>query len=248
MRQARVAQMAEAMQRGEWLLNGQTIKLADDGTLLDGQHRLQAVVESGVTIETMVMRDLPMAVQDTVDTGSKRRLADILAIEGRSDPRALGAALNMLYRLRNRKRIDYSHAGAPSPQQAIDLLEAEPRIEDSVKAARRVTKAIGGPIGVLAALHRMFEDIDPEPANEFYERLVDGVYLSRGDPLLNLRNQLVRPRTDRNYSQSPHVIAALIIKAFNLRRGGRSVEVLAFRKVEKFPTIDLPAQEELHGG
>lgn len=248
MRASRVAHLAELMRRGEWVLNGETIKIAEDGTLLDGQHRLQAVVEAGVEIETMVMRDLPMAVQDTVDTGRKRRLADVLTIERRSDPQALAAALSMLHRLRTGTRVDYSHSGAPSPQQALDLLEAEPRIEDSVKVARRVTKAIGGPIGVFAALHRIFEDIDAGAASEFYEGLVDGADLSKGDPLLNLRNQVVRPRLDRNHSHSPNVIAALTIKAFNLRRTGRNVEVLAFRKDEKFPKVALSTQKELLDG
>lgn len=248
MRPPRVAQMAEAMRRGEWLLNGETIKVADDGTLLDGQHRLQAVVDSGVEIESMVMRDLPVAVQDTVDTGRRRRLADILAIEGKSDSHALGAALSMLYRLRTGKRIDYSHAGAPSPKQALDLLAAEPRIEDSVKVARRVTKAVGGPIGVFAALHRIFDDLDPVPTKDFYEGLIEGADLSKGDPLLSLRNQLARPRRDRNYSQTPNTIAALTIKAFNLRRAGRSVEVLAFRKAEKFPAVDSPVGEARSDG
>jgi hypothetical protein len=245
MRPPRVAQLAEAMERGEWMLNGETIKVADDGTLLDGQHRLQAIVDSGVEIETMVMRDLPMAAQDTIDTGRRRRLADLLAIEGRSDPHALGAALSMLHRLRTGKRIDYSHSGAPTPRQALDLLEAEPEIEKSVKVARRVTKNVGGPIGVFSALHRIFEDIDPGPAGEFYERLIEGDNLTKGDPLLSLRNQLLRPRRDRNYSQSPNNVAALTIKAFNLRRAGRKVDVLAFRKAEKFPTVDPPASEVL---
>jgi hypothetical protein len=243
MRPPRVAQLAEVMQRGEWMLNGETIKIADDGTLLDGQHRLQAVVDSGVEIETMVMRDLPMAAQDTVDTGRRRRLADLLAIEGKSDSRALGAALSMLHRLRTGKRIDYSHASAPSARQGLDLLEAEPQIEESVKVARRVTKAVGGPIGVFASLHRIFEDIDPIPANEFFDRLIDGADLTKGDPLLSLRNQLARPRRDRNYSQTPNIIAALTIKAFNLRRAGRDIDVLAFRKAEKFPSIDPPGGE-----
>src|ERR1700750_3512325 len=82
MRSPRVAQLAEVMRRGEWILNGETIKVATDGTLLDGQHRLQAVVDSGATIETLVMRGMSLETQDTVDTGRRRRLADILAIEG----------------------------------------------------------------------------------------------------------------------------------------------------------------------
>lgn len=243
MRSPRVAQLADAIRRGEWVLNGETIKIGENGTLIDGQHRLQAVVEAGMGIETLVMRDLPLAVQDTVDTGRRRRLADILAIEGYSDSHALGAAVSMLHRFRTGKRIDYSHSGAPSTKQALDLLGEEPSIEESVVVARRVTKQVGGPIGVFSALHHLFKEIDPVPTEEFYNRLAGGAELAEGDPVLHLRNQLARPRQDRNYSQSPHHIAALTIKAFNLRRAGRSIELLSFRKSEKFPEIEQPLEE-----
>lgn len=238
LRAARVTQLVEALRRGEWVLNGETIKVATDGTLIDGQHRLQAVVDSGVPIETLVMRDLPIEIQDTVDTGRRRRLADILAIEGNSDSHALGAALSMLYRFRNGKRIDYSHAGAPSPQQALELLKREPGIRESVREARRVTKHTRGPIGIFSALHYLFMEVDPVAATEYFDRLADGAELGKGDPLLHLRNQLLRPKTDRTYVQSPTTLAALMIKAFNLRRAGRKVDLLSFKKTEKFPTID----------
>jgi len=240
LRPPHVAQLAEAMKRGEWELNGQTIKIATDGTLLDGQHRLRAVVDSGVKIRSLVMRGLPIDAQDTVDTGRRRRLADVLAIEGYSDSHALGAALGMLHRYRMGSRIDYSHGGAPTPQQALDLLAREPEIEDSVKVARQVTKQVGGPIGVFSAFHHVFREVDPEPAQEFFARLIDGANLATEDPLLHLRNQLAKPRQDRNYSQSPYNIAALTIKAFNLRRAGRLISLLSFRNNEKFPTIDPP--------
>lgn len=240
LRVGRVTQLAEAMRRGEWELNGQTLKVASDGTLLDGQHRLQAVVESGVTIETLVMRNLPAAAQDTVDTGRKRRLADILRVEGYSDSHALAAAVNILHRYRNGLRIDYSQAGAPTPKQALDLIATEPEIEESVRIARRVTKKVGGPIGVLSALHRVFHEIDPEPTEDFFEQLGEGAGLKKGDPLLQLRNQLIRPRRDRGYMQSPATIAGLTVKAFNLRRAGRKVALLTFRKNEKLSPVDPP--------
>lgn len=243
LRPARVVQLAEAMRRGEWVLNGETVKIAEDGTLLDGQHRLKAVLDSGVSIESLVMRDLPVEVQDTVDTGRRRRLADQLAIEGHTDSHALAAALNMLHRFRNNGRVDYSHAGAPSPQQAVALIECEPEIRDSLREARRVTKQTGGPIGIFAALHHLFNEVDPEATKDFFDRLADGAELAKDDPVLHLRAQLMKPRKDRTYSQSPSNTAALIIKAFNLRREGRRVDLLSFKKTEKFPTID--GQKEL---
>ena len=244
LRPARVVQLANAMRRREWELNGETLKVAVDGTLIDGQHRLQAVVDSGSTIETLVMRDLPLAAQDTVDTGRKRRLADILKIEGYKDTHALAAAVNILHRYRNGLRIDYSQAGAPSGPQAMELIAAEPQITESVKVARVLAKHVPGPIGVFAALHCVFVQVDPEPTEEFYGDLKEGAELKKGDPVLHLRNQLMRPQKDRGYVQSPATVAGLTCKAFNLRRAGQRVNLLTFRKNEKIPPID-PAAERL---
>jgi hypothetical protein len=150
----------------------------------------------------------------------------------------------MLHRFRTGKRIDYSHTGAPSPKQALDLLEREPQIRDSVREARRVTKQVGGPVGVFASLHCLFLEIDEEATRGFFDRLADGVGLAKDDPVLHLRNQLIRPRTERTYAQSANHIAALTIKAFNLRRAGRKIDLLSFKKTEKFPAINRGNAEE----
>jgi hypothetical protein len=228
------------MRRGEWVLNGESIKLGVDGTLLDGQHRLQAIIEAETAIEVLVVRNLASAVQDTVDTGRRRRLADILMVEGYTDPNGLAAALNILHRYRIQVRLDYSHTNAPSSAQALKLIEAEPHIRESVRVGRNVTKEIGGPIGVFSAMHHVFFEADPEPAEDFFARLKTGAELDRHDPVLRLRNQITRPRKDRGYTQSPHPIAALTVKAFNFRRSGRGVAALFYRANEKFPTLNPP--------
>jgi hypothetical protein len=240
LRKARVASLVEAIQRGEWELNGESIKVASDDTLIDGQHRLQAIAEAGKPVKVLVVRNLPLAAQDTVDTGRRRRLADILMVEGYSDPSALAAAINILHRYRIGVRLDYSQINAPSAAQALALIEAEPHIRESVRTARNVTKQIGGPLGVFSALHHVFFELDPDPAEDFFRRLQTGDELRKGDPLLHLRNQVVRPRKDRGYTQSPHHVAALTIRAFNLRRAGREVEVLLYRANQKFPAVDPP--------
>jgi hypothetical protein len=240
LRPGRVTQLASAIKRGEWKLNGETLKLAVDGTLIDGQHRLHAVLEADAPIETLVMRNLPIEAQDTVDTGRKRRLADILKIEGYSDSHALAAGINMLHRFRTGLRIDYSQSGAPSALQAIELIQREPEIVRSVAVARTVAKQVPGPIGVFIALHCVFFKVDPGPTEEFYLRLKDGAELRKGDPLLHLRNQLMRPRKDRGYAQAPSTVMGMTIKAFNMRRAGREVELLTFRKNEQLPAVEPP--------
>ncbi|MCW3018705.1 MAG: hypothetical protein JWN10_1013 [Solirubrobacterales bacterium] len=237
LRRARVESFAEALSRGEWVLNGETIKIAEDGTLLDGQHRLEAVIAAGVSMRTVVVRALPVEAQDTVDTGRKRRLADLLTIEGHSDAHGLAATINMLHRYRAGQRLDPSRSGAPTPQQALALVEEVPGLRDSVRAARKLTNEIGGPLGIFGALHSVFRGIDPRATDEFFARLEDGLELTKGDPVWHLRRSILHTRRDRHYAQTPYYMAAVIIKAFNYRRAGRTIDLLSFRSSEPFPAV-----------
>ena len=51
-----VRQMADRMRRGEWQPSGDSIKRDDEAGLVDGRMRLLAVVESGCTVDFVVMR------------------------------------------------------------------------------------------------------------------------------------------------------------------------------------------------
>lgn len=80
LQRARVAQYADVMRIGQWRLTHQGIAIGDDGRLYDGQHRLAAIVEAGVTIRMLVTRNLEPPARDEIDTGCKRSVSDNLAI------------------------------------------------------------------------------------------------------------------------------------------------------------------------
>ena len=60
------------MINGNWQLNGETIKVAIDGELIDGQNRLTACVMSGKSFRTVLITGLPNVVKKTIDSGKKR--------------------------------------------------------------------------------------------------------------------------------------------------------------------------------
>lgn len=78
----RVRALAEAMKRGEFYANGDTIRLGKDGRLYDGQHRTHAVIESGVTIAVILVEDLEPEALPTIDQGRARTSSDILKMVG----------------------------------------------------------------------------------------------------------------------------------------------------------------------
>lgn len=74
LRKFKVLQYAHDMQNGKWNLTGQGITFGKDGSLLDGQHRLQAIKFSKVSIPMLVVYDAD--VVGTYDCGLKRSTVD----------------------------------------------------------------------------------------------------------------------------------------------------------------------------
>src|SRR4051812_39659069 len=71
--QIKAVEYGLAMERGDWVLNGETIKFNDKGNLIDGQHRLQACVLAGKPFQTYVVRGIADdRAFATIDTGKLR--------------------------------------------------------------------------------------------------------------------------------------------------------------------------------
>jgi hypothetical protein len=70
--------LANQIKSGLWQINGQAIVIADNEQVLDGQHRLLAIIESGKSIKTLVVYGITPEAFSTIDTGAVRSSADAL--------------------------------------------------------------------------------------------------------------------------------------------------------------------------
>lgn len=90
---------ARDMRAGNWLVTHQGLAFNKRDELIDGQHRLHAIIRAGVTVMMLVTFGLPrgalkngMTVMDTVDRGKTRSVADQLKIQhGMQDGSVLAA-------------------------------------------------------------------------------------------------------------------------------------------------------------
>lgn len=73
-----VKRYADDMCNGKWKQCGDTICVDKDGHLTDGQHRLSAVIESGITIRVLLVRGIEHSIYK--DTGSKRTMVGNIKI------------------------------------------------------------------------------------------------------------------------------------------------------------------------
>lgn len=70
-----VAALAGAIKKGEWEVTTDPIKIREDGAVMDGVHRLAAVVESGMHAKMLILYGIPNSVpvfaKQSLRSGSK---------------------------------------------------------------------------------------------------------------------------------------------------------------------------------
>jgi hypothetical protein len=105
-RQWYVSMLSGAMKRGEWRVISQGIGIDKNGILKDAHHRMNAVIESGVTVPMLVVMGLDDDAVKVTDQGMKRTLSDILNI--RKEVAEIGRAA-----------AAYLYGGHPTPDQNL---------------------------------------------------------------------------------------------------------------------------------
>lgn len=84
LRKMYVEALAGEMRRGGFILSHQGIAFDVNGRLIDGQHRLSAIIMSGVSISMWVTRNVDAGAFRVMDTGARRSIADSLRVNKKS--------------------------------------------------------------------------------------------------------------------------------------------------------------------
>src|SRR5256886_16450094 len=139
-----VREFGQAMRRGEWRITHQGIAFDITGALVDGQHRLAAIVEADVPVEVTVFTEVPEGAFDVLDTGKRRNAADVLAIEGEKSAVMLAAMVRTVWLYENRPELNWSggDAGATN-HQIVPTLEQHPMLRDFITVGEHIAAASG---------------------------------------------------------------------------------------------------------
>ncbi len=76
-----LAKYIKDLQNGTFHFTGDSIKISKDKVLLDGQHRLMAIVSADIPMKLHIQAGLDPAVFTVLDTGSSRSISDIMALK-----------------------------------------------------------------------------------------------------------------------------------------------------------------------
>lgn len=235
----RIEAYADEMRRGEWIENGDSIVFTKNARLIDGQHRLQAIIKSGVTIFTQVVYGCEERAQVTKDVGRTKKAKGVMVVEGLPPWEACvaGTALHTIINQANGLPLS-SHVRRNNREIQNFYLEF-PAVKASVTAVSELPRR-----GLIIThskalvLHYLFAQKDVASADEFMQRLFLGDSLARSSPIYQLRQKLNEARVaGKHYSAREEYHAC--IKAWNAVRAHRSMS--SARSL--FPASDEPLPE-----
>lgn len=241
MRPTRVRAFADDIAAGRWVPNGETIKFTADGVLIDGQHRLAAIVSAGVSVDLLVVRGLPMSAQETIDTGATRTFGDVLSLRGEQRAAALAATCRIVYEWQvSGGTLPAGHTANPTHAQLSDVLAQHPELRHATTVGQRISyNCPPMPTSLGSLLVWLFERIDLDDANGFVEAMVTGANLATDSPILALRSLLKNYADRSNVRPDRRMLAGSAIKAWNAYRAGVPLRQVTFRPggahPERFP-------------
>jgi hypothetical protein len=239
-----VEQHKRSMTSGQWTLNGETISIAKDGRLLNGQHRLTACQEAGVNFKSLVAFGIDPEAFSTIDTGKPRSAADIMNIHNEQNATTLAAALTALARYEKGIMLSWDKV---TNQDIEDTLERHPEMRNAIKASNAMPKYLRS--GVIGFLTYMGSLVDAEKTAEFIYKLKTGANLREGDPALTLRNFFLTGRTSAHGGNITVLKSFFCVKALNATLLGRKVHNLRRGPTEEFPSIPgFPYGEKVDPG
>lgn len=238
-KRGKITAYARDMKSGRWdELTAEFIKFDENGSLIDGQNRLLAVILADVSITFDVAHGLPSAAMLVLDSGAPRGAADAMKVSGVAS-RARGAAIvrwSILW-----DAGIYTGTGGrlhPTNSEVVERYATDQGVYNA--AASRATDcqnrglATGASAGVA---YYLFSRIDHESAHGFFDQYVSGANLPVRSSILALRNRMARVHVDR--ITRPEQLA-LFVRAWNAYRDSRPMDSLIIVKAK--PGSDVPAK------
>ena len=251
-----VSNLKETMSAGLWNENVAKINFTKDRMLDDGQHRLRAALEAGVTIRVMVTWGVEKETQHFTDRRGSRTLANDLEIDGYKNSLKLAAITRIVY-LRDVKNYTIKmllnkgfNTGVPDAMLYEFFKSHSEEIIAYSKTVSNIYMSVRGleiNRDVINILGVEFSRINDEDAQNFWKSLRDGVYEDDDDPVKRLRERLVKNGLSKTNKIPKNIMAALIIKAWNFYEQGESIKQLKYSSgganPEAFPEIVNPYSE-----
>ena len=228
----KVSAYARDMIAGNWQINGEPIIFDSNMTLIDGHHRLEACIGSGVTFSSIVTRGVPPESNLTIDMGASRSAADAMTFMGYKNAYVVQSIARVLMSL----ETGIVRSVNPSTQEIFEYVNRIPEMQEaaSFAAGKPFPKcgALIGAIYVVASRLGILQD-----AIDFSEAMKTGVPHYPGCAAHKLRETLLQARV-RGQSITPKETALMFVSAWE--KFVKRVPVQVLRQAQTFTVRGWP--------
>jgi len=158
--------LADSIFREEWQLTHQGIALdgpLETGCLLDGQHRLNAIIKAGIPVWIYVFEGLPRTAFPVLDTGKRRSGVDTLSSTGEKYLPLLHSTIRHVLLFKNMPDSSWSGNGARIANGRILAAynEDSDMYRESVVTGRGISKHVFASQTAVAAGHFVTTEAAP---------------------------------------------------------------------------------------
>jgi len=181
---------------GDFIFNGDPIRISDDGNLIDGQHRLNGLIMANKTFDFLVIKGLKQNVILTIDMSANRHFSDILKIKGYTYISAISSLTSALYKIKNNEALNHKYF----VRTKLNLIKLDRFFElnsvfiekcvkksDSYRNYIKKHKGLKYMPSVFMVFHA-FNTLNGNDCEDFFQRFFLGITNDNKDPVINLRN------------------------------------------------------------
>lgn len=227
-KESTISAYVKQMKAGKWRLTGESIKISNSKILLDGQHRLLAVVRSGATVPMLVISELEDEIFNVLDTGSLRTAGDVLSIAGIESPALSAASARFVLNYNKGCYTSKSNnkADKPTNSEIQSFVEANPEIieyADYIFKNAKKFKLLG--TSVLAGMYFILSKISVTDSEKYMQKLIFGIDLQENCPIRLYRERLIRDQINKSKLPMKEKVS-LMVNSWNHFRKDTSVKQL----------------------
>lgn len=217
--------LIKEIRENKWVINGDTIRFSKTGELLDGQHRLTAIVKTGIPQYVWVFTGLDKTSH--IDDGRGRTIRDQILVSGKakkgdafSDNKCI-ATVRYLYNY-SRNNNGYYQEERPSTDDVLLWMQLH---SDSINFIKKLADIHGGSVNarsafiLAAALVCQMNGVSEEDITDWFRVVRTGEYSS--DLQLSgiaFRNYLINMKSSHKESGIGFLKAQHSIRVFNHKK------------------------------
>lgn len=237
-----VAALARDMQEGRWKRSPMPIVFDRTGRLIDGQHRLHAIIRANLAQPMVVIQNVDTDVQEVIDAPAARSAADALMLSKRvsGDHPAVASVARALilhgegHHQHFRPNVNGARKVTNSEiAEWVDQQKARPADELNVLSAighaRTEWARLGDilPLSVQGIIYMLLADVDRNDAEAFLLSLSNQEFGDgEGDPVKQLYDRLNLARINTEGLRIGQQLY-FVITAWNAYRQGQPVKFVS---------------------